>query len=59
MIEQTALALEMLKAEDGLPVLQARAKNMSNSQTECWLIGAIAVLGDRKNVLFVAKRLYR
>lgn len=48
----------MVKASEAVPVLQARADNVSNPQTQCWLIGAIAVLGNRSNVPFVAKRLY-
>jgi hypothetical protein len=57
-IQQTALALEMLKAVKAVPVLKLRADEVRDAQTECWLIGAIAVLGSRTDVPFVAKRLY-
>jgi hypothetical protein len=57
-IEQTALAVEMLKVSEAVPALRARADNVSNAQTQCWLIGAIAVLGNKSNAPFIAKRLY-
>ena len=57
-IEQTTLALEMIKAVEAVPVLKARAENVSNPQTKCWLIGGVAVLGSKKDVSFVADRLY-
>jgi hypothetical protein len=57
-IEQTSLALQMIKARKALPVLKARADNVQNPQTECWLLGAITDLGGRGDVLFIAERLY-
>src|SRR5436190_15118664 len=44
-IEQTSLALTMIHARAALQVLEARADS-ANGQTECWLLGAIAQLGN-------------
>jgi len=57
-IEQTTLALEMIKAVEAVSVLKARAEDVSNPQTKCWLIGGIAALGSRNDVSFVAERGY-
>jgi HEAT repeats len=57
-IEQTTLALEMIRARESIAVLRARAENVSNPQTECWLIDGIAMLGSGKEASFIAERLY-
>jgi len=57
-IQQTSLALDMLKTIKALPVLKLRADNVQDSQSECWLIHAIAGMGTQNDVPFVAKRLY-
>ena len=50
-IEQTALALEMLGAKEALPALKLRARNTS-PQTRIWILGAIELLGSRADVPF-------
>jgi HEAT repeat protein len=57
-LEQTTLALEMIKAAEAAPVLKARTDIVSNPQARCWFIGGIAVLGSRADVSFIAKHLY-
>jgi len=52
-IEQTALALQMLGAHEAVPVLKARAANPS-PQTRVWLLGAIETLGSQTDVPFLA-----
>jgi HEAT repeat protein len=50
-IEQTALALEMLEAKAAVPALKDRIGNPS-PQTRMWILGAIEVLGSKKDVSF-------
>jgi HEAT repeat protein len=52
-IEQTALALEMLGAKAAVPVLKDRTTNPS-PQTRMWILGAIEVLDSKKDVTFFA-----
>ncbi len=56
-IEQTALAFEMLKATDAIPALKKRI-NYPSGQTRGWILGAISVLGSRADVPFFAAYLY-
>jgi HEAT repeat protein len=56
-IEQTSLALRMIKAVDAIPVLKSRM-SFNSTQTRCWLLDAIAALGSKKEVPFIAKHLY-
>jgi HEAT repeat protein len=56
-IEQTSLALRMIRAEDAVPVLRSRM-SFNSSQTRCWLLQAIASLGSKNDVPFIAKYLY-
>jgi HEAT repeat protein len=50
-IEQIALALEMLGASNALPALKSKANNPS-VQTRIWILGAIEVLGSKREVPF-------
>ena len=52
-IEQTALALEMLEAKAAVPALKESVGNPS-PQTRMWILGAIEVLGSKKDVSFFA-----
>lgn len=52
-IEQSALALEMLGAREAVPVLEAKVQNRS-VQTLVWLLGAVEVLGSKAEVPFFA-----
>jgi HEAT repeat protein len=56
-IEQTSLALGMLKAVDAVPALESRM-SFHSTQTRCWLLDAIAELGSKNDIPFVAKHLY-
>src|SRR5712691_6232807 len=56
-IEQTALALEMLGAQEAVPVLKTRAMNPS-PQTRLWILGAIEILDSKKDVPFFAHFLF-
>jgi HEAT repeats len=56
-IEQTSLALRMIKAEDAIPIIKSRM-SFSSTQTRCWLLDALAVLGSKTDVPFIAKYLY-
>jgi HEAT repeat protein len=56
-IEQTSLALRMIKAEDAIPALKSRM-SFNSTQTRCWLLDAIAGLGSKNDVPFIAKHLY-
>lgn len=56
-IEQTSLALGMIKAVDAIPVLKSRM-SFKSPQTRCWLLDAIAGLGSRNDIPFIAKHLY-
>jgi HEAT repeat protein len=56
-IEQTALALEMLHATEAVPALELRA-NHPSPQTRIWLVGAVDALGSRRELPFFAQRLY-
>jgi hypothetical protein len=55
-IEQTSLALLMLKAEDAIPIIKSRL-SFSSTQTRCWLLDALAGLGSKNDVPFIAKYL--
>jgi HEAT repeat protein len=52
-IEQMSLALTMLHATESVPVLKTKAQHPS-AQTRTWVIGAIADLGTREDVPFLA-----
>lgn len=52
-IEQSALALQMLDAKAAVPVLKDRVANPS-AQTRIWILGAIEVLDTKKDVPFFA-----
>ncbi len=56
-IEQTALALQMLGAEEAVPTLKAKATNPS-PQTRCWILSAIEALDSKKDVPFFATFLF-
>ncbi len=56
-IEQTALAFEMLGAKEALPALKAKAENPS-SQTRDWVLGAVEVLGSKRDIPFFAAFLF-
>lgn len=56
-IEQTSLALRMVKAQDAIPVIKSRMSS-SSTQARCWLLDAIAGLGSKNDVPFIAKYLY-
>jgi HEAT repeat protein len=56
-IEQTALALQMLGAKEALPALKAKAENPS-AQTRVWILGAIETLGSGTEVPFFATFLF-
>jgi HEAT repeat protein len=56
-IEQSSLALRMIKAKDAIPVLKSRM-SVDSIQTRCWLLDAIAGLGSKGDVPFVAQYLY-
>jgi hypothetical protein len=56
-IEQTSLALRMIKAEDAIPIIKSRM-SFSSTQTRCWLLDAVAGLGSKTDVPFIAKYLY-
>ncbi len=56
-VEQTSLALRMIKAQDAIPVIKSRMSS-SSPQTRCWLLDAIAGLGSKNDVPFIAKYLY-
>lgn len=53
-IEQSALALQMLGAREAVPVLEAKVQNRS-VQTLVWLLGAVEVLGSKAEVPFFAR----
>lgn len=57
-IEQTALALQMLGAREAVPVLETKVQNRS-VQTLVWLLGAIENLGSKAEVPFFAAFLSR
>jgi HEAT repeat protein len=56
-IQQTSLALWMIKAKDAIPTLKSRM-SFDSLQTRCWLLDAIAGLGSQDDVPFLAKYLY-
>jgi hypothetical protein len=56
-IEQTSLALGMLGAKEAVPTLKSVASHPS-FQTRCWILDAIAILGERGDIPFLAKHLY-
>ena len=56
-IEQTSLALRMIKAEDAIPTIKSRM-SFNSTQTRCWLLDAIAGLGSKNDVPFIARYLY-
>jgi HEAT repeat protein len=54
-IEQTSLALQMLKAKDAVPALKEKLGNSSlGTQTKGWLLQAVGALGTRQDVPFLA-----
>lgn len=56
-VQQTALALRMIKARDAIPVLKSRVSSAS-WQTRCWLLDSIAGLGSDADVPDLAQYLY-
>ncbi len=52
-IEQTAMALQMLGAREALPALKSRAE-YPTPQTRIWILGAIEALGSKAEVPFFA-----
>jgi HEAT repeat protein len=56
-IEQTSLALHMIRAEDAIPTIKSKM-SFNSTQTRCWLLDAIAGLGSKNDVPFIAKYLY-
>jgi HEAT repeat protein len=56
-IEQTSLALLMIKAEEAIPTIKSRM-SFGSAQTRCWLLDAVAALGSKNDVPFIAKYLY-
>jgi HEAT repeat protein len=56
-IEQTSLALRLMKAQDAIPVIKSRM-SFNSMQTRCWLLDAIGDLGSRMDAAFIAKYLY-
>lgn len=55
-IEQTALALQMLHAKKAIPVLESKIRNPS-PQTRIWILGAVETLGGRAELPFIASSL--
>jgi HEAT repeat protein len=55
-IEQTALALQMLHAKRAIPVLKTKCDNPS-PLTRIWILGAIEFLGGRAELPFIAASL--
>jgi hypothetical protein len=56
-IEQTALALQMLRAREAIPVLKSKIGNPSH-QTRIWILGAVEVLGGQAELPFIAASLH-
>jgi hypothetical protein len=56
-IEQMSLALKMLHAVESVPVLKGKARHPS-AQTRAWVLQAIADLGQRSDVPFLAEYLF-
>ncbi|HEY6346359.1 MAG TPA: HEAT repeat domain-containing protein [Bryobacteraceae bacterium] len=56
-IEQASLALRMIKAQNAIPTIESRM-SFNSAQTRCWLLDAIAGLGSKSDVPFIAKYLY-
>ena len=52
-LEQTALALQMMGARDAVPALKRRA-NFPSAQTRLWILGAVETLGDASDLPFFA-----
>jgi len=57
-IEQTSLALRNIGAKNAVPALKAKM-SVDSKQTRCWLLDAIATLGSRDDLPFIAKYLYK
>jgi HEAT repeat protein len=55
-IEQTALALQMLHAKRAIPILKTKIENPS-PQTRIWTLGAVEFLGGRAELPFIASSL--
>jgi HEAT repeat protein len=55
-IEQTALALQMLHAHKAIPTLKTNIGNPS-PKTRIWILGAIEALGGRAGLPFIAASL--
>src|SRR5437868_14818733 len=56
-IEQTALALQMLGAREAVPLLKTMAANPS-PQTRVWILGAVERLGSKPDIPFFATFLF-
>ena len=59
-IEQTSLALRMMRTDDAIPILESRMSDgtAQTPQTQCWLLDAIGGLGSKEDLSFIAKYLY-
>jgi len=55
-IEQTAMALQMLRAKNAIPILKTKIGNPS-PQTRIWILGAVEFLGGRAELRFIAASL--
>jgi hypothetical protein len=56
-IEQTALALQMLQGRNTIPVLKSKIGNPS-PQTRIWILGAVESLGGQAELPFIAASLH-
>jgi len=55
-LQQTALALQMIGAKEAIPMLESRA-GYGSSQTRTWILGSIEVLGTKAELPFFARLL--
>lgn len=55
-IEQTAMALQMLHSKKAVPILKTKIENPS-PQTRIWILGAVEFLGGRAELPFIAASL--
>jgi HEAT repeat protein len=56
-IGQTSVALVMIKVPEAIPMLKARM-SFNSTQTQCWLLDAIACLGSKRDGPYIAGILY-
>ena len=57
-IEQSALALQMIGDTKAVPVMKAKVKRTQSAQTRVWLLGAIETLDSNKDVPLFASFLF-